>query len=93
MKIHKTIYSEHALSDLKKLDPSVARKIIKKIQFYSEQDDVLVFSKPLHVLGDKRYRFRIGKYRAIFTIGKNGAINILMILSIKHRKDIYVETS
>jgi len=44
----------------------------------------------LRGLGDGRFRFRIGDYRAIFAIDKSGKIQILMILNVKHRKEIYL---
>jgi mRNA-degrading endonuclease RelE of RelBE toxin-antitoxin system len=35
------------------------------------------------------YRFRIGDYRAVFEIDSGSKINIILILAIGHRKDIY----
>ncbi|MBP6881235.1 MAG: hypothetical protein KBC35_01275 [Candidatus Pacebacteria bacterium] len=36
-----------------------------------------------------QYRYRIGDYRAIFSVAADGTITLLTILSVKHRKDVY----
>ncbi len=82
-------YTDNALRNLRSLDKKVAERIVKKISFFSSQKDLFSFAKALKGLGEGRYRFRIGDYRAIFKIDRNGRIEILMILSIKHRKEIY----
>ena len=89
--MHKTIYSQNAIKDLKKLEKQLAKRIIKKIDFFSKEKDIHKFSKPLKNFGPDKYRFRIGDYRAIFKIDKSGKIQILMILNIKHRKEIYFQ--
>ncbi|MFA4891037.1 MAG: type II toxin-antitoxin system RelE/ParE family toxin [Candidatus Gracilibacteria bacterium] len=88
--MYKVIYSENSIKDLKRIDKSIAQRIVKKIAFFSSQKDIFAFSKPLIGLGDGKFRFRIGDYRAIFKIDKLGKIQILMILNIKHRKEIYL---
>ena len=87
--MYKVIYSRSALKDLKKIERFLAQGIIKKIAFFSQQKDLHSFSSPLKGFGKQIFRFRIGNYRAIFKIDKSGKIHILMILNIKHRKDIY----
>lgn len=86
--MYSVIYSVDAQKDLNHLNEQLARRIIKKIAFYAQQKDIKPFSKALE--GFKhRYRFRIGEYRAVFKIDSSGGIQILMILRIKNRKDIY----
>lgn len=89
--MYEVIYSENAIKDLKKIEKKIAQRIIKKIVFFSEQKNIFNFSKPLKNLGEGRHRLRIGDYRAIFKIDKNGEIQILMILNIKHRKEVYLQ--
>lgn len=84
-------YSESALKDLRALDKKVAERIVKKINFFSIQKDLFSFAKALKGLGEGRYRFRIGDYRAIFKIDRNGRIEVLMVLRIKHRREIYCD--
>ena len=89
MKEYKIIFSESAFKDLKKLPKKNSNNIIKKLEYFEKSKNPLFFFKKLkdRTLGE--YRFRIGNYRAIFDTDKNGNIIILIILSIKHRKNIY----
>ena len=48
------------------------KRIKDKILFYITQENPLIFAK---FIGEKRYRFRIGNYRAIFIV-KDGIIHI-----------------
>jgi len=89
--MHQLIYYKKAVSDLKKLEKKTAARIIKKLTFYATQKDPLVFASALIQFGKNKYRFRIGTYRVIFQKGSKGRIQILYILRIKHRKDIYFE--
>ncbi|MBT4384693.1 type II toxin-antitoxin system RelE/ParE family toxin [Candidatus Peregrinibacteria bacterium] len=86
--MYKVIYSENAVKELRKIDKQIAQRIIKKIHFFSEQKEIQTHAKKLKGFVEK-FRFRIGDYRAIFSIDKKGKIKILKILNIKHRKDIY----
>lgn len=86
--MHKVFYSPQARRDLKKLELRLAQRIVKKIQFFSAQNEPLSFAKALK-MKESYYRFRIGDYRAIFSMDGDGALKILNILRVKHRKDIY----
>lgn len=86
--MYKLSYTEPALKDLLNLDKKHSKRITDKILFFSQQNDIKPFSKSLSGF-EGRFRFRIGDYRAIFKIDKSGNIQIIMILNIKHRKDIY----
>lgn len=83
------IYSDDALRQLKKLSPALSKRIVLKIADNALQVDPLARAKALQGTLSGKYRYRIGDYRAIFTIDENGNITIITILSIKHRKDIY----
>ena len=48
------------------------KRIEDKILFYITQDNPLSFAK---FIGEKKYRFRIGNYRAIFIV-EDGIIHI-----------------
>lgn len=84
-------YADNALKDLRSLDKQVATRIVKKIIFFAGQKDLFRFAKPLKGLGEGRYRFRVGDYRAIFKIDHDGSLEILMILRVKHRREIYCD--
>jgi len=89
MKI-KIVYTKKSIKDLQKLDRIVAqkKKIVKKVKYYSEQEDLFSFAKKLSSPFDDLYRFRVGEYRIIFEIDKDSRLVLLIILKISHRKDI-----
>lgn len=75
-------WKEHALQNIEKLESSIARRIIKKVEELSENP----FSKDIKKLkGRDDFRLRVGDYRIIFSIEKN----IIQILKVGHRKNIY----
>lgn len=82
-------YTNKAIKELTKLSHLDAQKIVKKINFYATQRNPLKHSKKLKPPFNDLFRFRIGEYRVIFNIDKSGNITILVILGVKHRKDIY----
>jgi mRNA interferase RelE/StbE len=88
-KIVSVIYSETALKDLKQLDKVVAKRIVLKIKDNADQIDPLLRAKPLVGKLGGWYRYRIGDYRAIFSIDADNQIILLKVLQVRHRKDIY----
>lgn len=87
--MYKVIYTNKAIKDLEKIELQISQRIIKKINEYKTTNNPLIFAKRLTDSADGQYRFRIGDYRAIFDLDKNGEIKILLILKIKHRKEVY----
>lgn len=85
----KIIYSRDALRQLKKLSPVVAKRIVIKIAVNAKQENPLLRAKMLQGRLSGKYRYRIGDYRVIFKIDDSGKVCVLMILTIKHRKDVY----
>lgn len=81
--------TEAAKGDLRALDLATARRIVEKLTWFVEQRNPLHFALRLagSLLG--MYRFRIGNYRVIFDVNKRGQIVILVILRIKHRREVY----
>jgi mRNA-degrading endonuclease RelE of RelBE toxin-antitoxin system len=61
-------------------------KAIKKIHSYSDENINLV-----RMVGysDKRYRIRVGKIRIIFVLTERGTIEIVNVMEIGFRGDIY----
>lgn len=77
-------FKSKALKQLKKLDKSVQRKIIDKMDLVSKEE-VLFSNKRLTKFRIGSYRLRIGDYRIIYDIdGK-----MITILLLGDRKDIY----
>jgi mRNA interferase RelE/StbE len=80
--MYKIDWKENAVKDIEKLEGTVARRIIKKVDDLSENP----FSKDIKRLkGCDDYRLRVGDYRVIFSIDR-GAIQIL---KVGHRKNVY----
>jgi len=75
-------WKEHALSDVKKLESSVIRRIIRKVEEMCKNP----FSKDIKKLkGSNDFRLRVGDYRVIFSIKRE----IITVLKVGHRKKIY----
>lgn len=89
MENYRIEYTEKALEDLKKLDKRIARRILEKLNFFVQQNNPIQFAKKLKDAQYGEYRFRIGDYRIIFDRNRKGVVQILMILSIKHRREVY----
>lgn len=87
--MHQVFYTEHARRDLLVFEKKTMQRIVKKISFYAQQKRPLNFAKRLTNSSLGQYRFRIGDYRAIFDVNSKGQIFLLMILCIRHRKDVY----
>jgi mRNA interferase RelE/StbE len=83
------IFSDQAFKDLKKITSLVAKRIARKIKENSELQNPLSRAKPLQGALENLYRYRIGDYRAIFEINNDGIVTVLIILRVKHRKDVY----
>ncbi len=82
-------YAPRVHKDLQALDRAVARRIVAKLEKYSESSDPLSNSKALSGKLTGLYRYRVGDYRIIFEIDSEGTLTVLVILQIMHRKDIY----
>jgi mRNA interferase RelE/StbE len=83
------VYSKEARKDLQSLDPSVSKRVIKKVKEFTGHDNPLAFAKSLSANLSGLYRFRVGDYRVVFSVDEAGSVTILTILHIAHRKDIY----
>ncbi|MFH1365704.1 MAG: type II toxin-antitoxin system RelE/ParE family toxin [archaeon] len=78
----KIIWDEKAYDSLNKLEPSISRRIFKKVEELSEKP----FSKEIKRLKRSNdFRLRIGDYRVIFSIQKER----IQILKVGHRKNVY----
>lgn len=80
-------YSSDAAKDIAAFGKKTTKRIMDKIDWFASQSDPLEFAEPLQD-PRKLYRFRIGSYRAIFTLRK-GEVIILLVLAVKDRKEIY----
>lgn len=68
-----------------KLDLQVKKRIIAKLDFWTQSGNPLRFSENLINSELGEYRFRVGDYRIISDVeGEN-----LIIISVGHRREIY----
>lgn len=78
-------FTRTSLKRFKKLHKDIQIRIIEKLDFFCAQDDPVDFAESLTRSDLGQYRFRIGDYRVSFDVENE----ILVILDIDHRKDIY----
>ena len=87
--IFKFYLAESAREDLERLDSVVRQRILNKLTFFSVQLNPLKYAKKLSNVHFGNYRFRIGDYRVIFDLNRDNTITILLILRVKHRREVY----
>ena len=78
-------YTDSAQEDFKKLDRFTQKRIAKKMRFYAEQKNPIVFAKRLTDSNEGEFRFSIGDYRLSFDVV--GAK--IFILHIERRDKAY----
>lgn len=82
-------YTQKALDELSKLSKKTAKRILDKVSFFGSQQNPLSFAKKLTNPVYGTYCFRVGDYRVIFDVDNKGKITILLVLSVKHRLEVY----
>jgi len=87
---YKLFYTAKAKKDLSVFNSKIANNILDKIDYYVQTGEPIKYSKKLVGFKNGVYRFRIGNYRAIFDVDNKGNITILIILRVKHRKEVYL---
>ena len=86
---YKLKLTKKAKNDLAALQKNTQQRIANKLRYFIAQKNPLTYAKKLADNKHGAYRFRIGDYRAIFDVDNSGKIIILLILRVKHRKEIY----
>lgn len=79
------IFTKTALQDIKCLDTTVRKRVVKKLQQLSEYDDLQPVAKRLTGSLSECNRIRVGDYRLIVSIEGDR----VTILRVQHRKDVY----
>lgn len=87
--IYHVLYTNQAKTDLSRLPKAIVARLVKKVNYFSQQKNPLIYAKKLVNFSCGMYRFRVGDYRVIFDLNEKGTITILLILSVKHRKEVY----
>lgn len=81
-------YSRDALKFLAKLDSKAVNRIRTAVQGLTKSPpdgDI----KPLYGFSDGRKRLRIGGWRIIYRYDRDGELEVLFIINIGNRGDIY----
>lgn len=78
-------FTKQAEWDLKKLPKNVARRLVKKLDYFVGSGNPLEFSEPLVNADIGQYRFRVGDYRIIIDVERE----VVVVLTLGHRKEIY----
>ncbi len=76
------IYTEKAEKDIEKLENKIRNRVYKAI----EKIEKGIIRRGKLKGQDNSYKIRVGKYRVIFDIDREGNI---LIIRIKLRKDVY----
>jgi mRNA interferase RelE/StbE len=84
--MYKVVYLDQVEDDLKKLDKSVVRKILARIETYLAQDPKRL-GKSLKGEFQGYWRYRWGDYRVIYKISEREIL--ITVLRINHRKEVY----
>ena len=75
-------WKENSIRNLEKLESSISRRIVKKVNELEQEP----FSKDIKkIKGEEIFRLRVGDYRVLFEFEGE----IIIILKVGHRKNIY----
>ncbi|MYC33385.1 MAG: type II toxin-antitoxin system RelE/ParE family toxin [Chloroflexi bacterium] len=80
-------WSVRSIKDMRRLSPSNREWVIDKIEQYSE-DPASLTNQVISLVNSDYLRLRVGNYRVIFSV-ENGAVAILLILRVRHRRESY----
>ena len=81
-------YSRDALKFLAKLDPKAVNRIRTAIQGLAKSPPEGVI-RPLQGYSDGRKRLRVGGWRVIYRCDRDGELEVLLIIDIGNRGDVY----
>jgi len=84
--VHSLILLEEAQRDLAALDPQVARRITKRLQWLGDHFEQIHPEALTGELAD-RFKFRVGDYRALYKIAH--VEKTLVVYRVRHRREVY----
>jgi len=79
-------FTSDGASDFRKLDPSLQRRVLRRLQWLADNFATIT---PEALSGSLAgfYKFRIGSYRAIYTV--DDAAQLIVVHMVGHRSEIY----
>lgn len=84
---YKFVLSRGAEKDIRALDKTIAKHILKKLVWFEQQTNPIRFAKHLREFMAGDLRFRIGDYRVIAVVHQKE--KKIEIIKIGHRRNIY----
>ncbi|HQK84359.1 MAG TPA: type II toxin-antitoxin system RelE/ParE family toxin [Atribacter sp.] len=85
---YQILWHKDAVQDLKKIDRKIALSIISKVEKYLARDPIKL-GMPLKGNFKGFFRYRIGKFRVIYTIQENHLL--ILVLKVGKRVEVYDE--
>lgn len=79
-------FDERARRDLAKLDQSIRRRVLDKLNWYEEHGDEM-YSVPLHAEWSSFSKLRVGDWRIAYTVDMTK--RLMTVRYIDHRDRIY----
>ncbi len=79
------LFSKRARLDWQRLDHAIQERLREKLAYFISQQNPLRYADKLREEDLGEFRFRVGDYRIVFDVEGN----IILILRVGHRKDIY----
>lgn len=83
--MYEIVFTPQSQKELTLLLRDEQKRILKKLNYFSQTESPLYFSKPLVNFPPSTHRFRVGNYRIAFHILKT----VIYVDKIGHRKQIY----
>ena len=83
---YKVVYLDQVEQDLKKIDKSIIKRILSRIETHLAKDPKEL-GKPLKGEFQGYWRYRWGDYRVIYKISEREIL--ILVLRISRRKDVY----
>jgi mRNA interferase RelE/StbE len=85
---YQILWHKDAVQDLKKSDRKITLSIISKVEKYLARDPIKL-GMPLKGNFKGFFRYRIGKFRVIYTIQENHLL--ILVLKVGKRVEVYDE--
>ena len=80
----KVEWTKDAIEDLQRLDKPIAKRILKKISWFSQHFDNIT-PEPLSAELAGTFKLRVGDWRVVYTVEPD----VIVIQAIGHRKEVY----
>ncbi|MBD3270368.1 type II toxin-antitoxin system RelE/ParE family toxin [Candidatus Peregrinibacteria bacterium] len=85
---YKLFFTLKSKQDLAKIDKRNSKRIMDKLFHFCNSDSPMYFAKKLSNPKFGTFRYRIGNYRVLFDLEIYQDNASLIILAVKHRKEI-----